>query len=378
MTGKERIKAIFNRQSVDRPGFWLGNPADETKDMYYAHFGIQTAPEYFATGRAELDLALATHSDLMWITPEYDRDAWHHPEGKPIWDVLGGKKRVSLSQPGALAECESVREVEAFDWPNPDYLDFRPTLQKIEAAKATGLAVFGGMWCPFFHLVADLFGMENYFIKMYTHPAVVEAVTEHILHFYLEANKRCFDAMASELDGAFFGNDFGSQQDLLISPAAFKKFVLPSFKKLIDQMKSYGLRVVLHSCGSIVRVIPLLIDAGIDALHPIQAKAAGMEAENLSRQFNGAVIFIGGVDTQELLPFGTPADVRQDVRRLRRLFGEHCIVSPSHEALLPNVSIENVLAMSEEARAIRTSSSEQSASAPDQPPTREPGLSGGL
>ena len=350
MTGNERINAILDHKDVDRTGFWLGNPADETKEIYYTHFGINSEPEHLASGRAELDLALATQSDVMWITPEYDHDAWKHPEAKPIWDVLGGKERVSLSQPGVFADCEDVKEVEAFDWPNPDYLDFSSTLKKVKAAEAEGLAVFGGMWCPFFHLAADFFGMENYFIKMHTNPAVVEAVTERIVNFYLEANARCFDAMAPHLDAAFFGNDFGSQQDLLISPRAFKKFVLPSFKKLIDQMKSYGLKVVLHSCGSIVKVIPLLIDAGTDVLHPIQAKAKGMDAENLTARFNGDVVFMGGVDTQELLPFGAPGEVRQDVQRLKRLFGDHFIVSPSHEALLPNVSIENVIAMSQEVR----------------------------
>ena len=362
MTGKRRIHAILRNEPADRVGFWLGNPADETKTIYYRYFGIRdTLPNISQgehheqtlttkTGYPDLELALALKSDMMWISPELDPVTWKHPENKPMWDVLGGKPRESLSQPGVFAECESVKEVEAFDWPNPDYLDFSTTLANIDDAITEDLAVFGGMWCPFFHVVCDFFGMENYFIKMHTHPAVVEAVTEHIVEFYLEANKRCLDLMASSLDAAFFGNDFGSQRDLLISPRAFKKFVLPYFKKVIDQMKSYGLKAVLHSCGSIVKVIPLLIEVGTDALHPLQARAAGMDAENLARQFKGDLVFIGGVDTQQLLPFGTSEDVRKKVRKLKQVFGEQFIVSPSHEALLPNVSIENTIAMSEEAR----------------------------
>lgn len=363
MTGKERIRAILNHEPADRVGFWLGNPADETKTRYYRHFGIQdTAASQPAgrqseqtlttkTGQADIDLALHGHSDLMWFSPELDPAGWQHPAGTPMWDVLGGQPRRSLSQPGVFADCEDVKAVEAFDWPDPAYLDFSSTLANIEAARRQGLAVFGGLWCPFFHIACDLFGMENYFIKMHTHPAVVEAVTEHIVAFYLAGNKRCLDLMADKLDAAFFGNDFGSQRDLLISPRAFQKFVLPSFKRLIAQMKSYGLKVVLHSCGSIAKVIPSLLEAGMDALHPLQARAAGMEAEHLARQFRGDLIFIGGVDTQDLLPFGTPEEVRREVRRLKNIFGEGFIVSPSHEALLPNVNIENMLAMSEEARA---------------------------
>jgi uroporphyrinogen decarboxylase len=201
------------------------------------------------------------------------------------------------------------------------------------------------MWMPFFHIVAFYLGMENYFIKMHTHPELIEALIEKILDFYLEANRRCLDAMAPKLDAVFFGNDMGSQEDLLISPDAFNRFVLPGYKKIVEQAKSYNLKVILHSCGAISKIIPQIIDAGIDGLHPLQAKAKGMEAEKLAGEYKGKLLFIGGVDTQQLLPNGTPEQVAAEVKRLKELFGERYIVSPSHETLLPNVGIENVLAM---------------------------------
>lgn len=147
----------------------------------------------------------------------------------------------------------------------------------------------------------------------------------------------------------FFGNDFGSQLDLLISPEAFDRFVMPTFVKFTNLAHKYGMKVLLHSCGSIDRVIPRLIDAGVDALHPIQAKARGMDAVHLSQAYGKDLVFVGGVDTQELLPFGTPRQVRDEVRRLRDLFGPNYVVSPSHESILPGVTIENVLAMAEAA-----------------------------
>jgi len=359
MQGKDRIRALLANKPTDRVGFWLGNPADETKLKYYKYFDIKEDNEKELinenidnsvlltkkTGRADLELASKLDCDIMWCSPELDLSSWKHPEGRPMWDVLGGKPRKSLDQPGVFADCEDVQEVEAFKWPDPDYLDFTTTLENIDQASARGMAIFGGMWMPFFHVVGDFFGMDNYFIKMYTHPEVVEAVTERVLNFYLEANKQCLDLMASKLDAQFFGNDLGSQEDLLISPEAFQKFVLPGYKKIIEQAKSYGLKVVLHSCGAISRIIPILLDAGIDGLHPLQAKAKGMEAENLTAKYKGDLLFIGGVDTQELLPFGTPGEVRNEVKRLKKIFGERFVVSPSHEAILPNVGIDNVLAM---------------------------------
>ena len=80
-------------------------------------------------------------------------------------------------------------------------------------------------------------------------------------------------------------------------------------------------------------------------MHPIQAKAKDMDAENLTKHFKNDLVFIGGVDTQDLLPFGTPQQIRDEVKRLKDVFGSKFIVSPSHEALLPNVSLENALAM---------------------------------
>lgn len=365
MNSVERVHAVLTGAPVDRPAFWLGNPADDTKEIYYKYFGIggedKKASESFLrtsqvktnlSGRRDLELNLAAGSDMIWISPELDASTWRHPEGKPLWDFYGGRERTHLTQDGVFADCEDPTDVENFEWPDPDFLDFSETTRNVMEARDAGLAVFGGMWMPFFHIASDFFGMENYFIKMHTHPEVVEAVTERIVSFYLEANRRCLELMAKDLVAGFFGNDFGSQLDVLIAPAMMERFIMPYYQRLIDQIKGYGLKVVVHSCGAIDRIIPRLLEAGIQGLHPLQAKACGMDAESLSKKYRGKVAFIGGVDTQELLPFGTAEDVRREVFRLRRLFGDSFIVSPSHEALLSNVAPEKVVAMSEAARTI--------------------------
>jgi uroporphyrinogen decarboxylase len=105
----------------------------------------------------------------------------------------------------------------------------------------------------------------------------------------------------------------------------------------------------MHSCGSIYRLIPRLIEAGVDVLHPLQALAKTMDAETLTGQYKDKIVFMGGVDTQRLLPYGSPAEVTAEIRRLRNLFGPNYIVSSSHETLLPNIPLENVEAMAEAA-----------------------------
>jgi len=361
MHGRKLVEDTLARKNTGPNPFWIGNPADETKALYGTNLGLSTEEINNAktsgvlhtkiSGKHDIDMALATGSDMVWFTPEIETSSWKHPEGKPMWDTLQGDEIKSLSQPGALADAESVSDIDGFDWPNPEYLCLESTFEKVKTAHEEGLAVFGGMWCPFFHKASDLFGMENYFMKMYDCPEVVLETTERIVDFYLETNKRCLDKMSGLLSAGFFGNDLGSQRSPLISIECFKTFILPYLKKIVAQIKSYGLPVVLHSCGAISELIPFFIDAGIDALHPIQAAAVGMDPNKLQKSFGKDLVFIGGVDTQDLLPFGSVQQVEEKVKELKSIFGPNYIVSPSHEALLPNVGLEKVLAMSRAAKA---------------------------
>lgn len=337
MTNRERFKNIMNHAS-DHSGFWHGNPNPASVEYIYGAFKVAS----------DFELGLKLGSTCRWVMPE-EHHMWKHPDGRPMFDVLGGKKRVSLNQDGVFADCEDIREVEAFDWPDERYVDFSETIREIDRTIASDQAVLSGSWSCFFHNVCDFFGMENYFVKMYTDPGVVEAVTERVADFYLCVNERLFQQAAGKIDLFFFGNDFGSQRDLLISPECFDKFVMPTFVKFTRQAHRHGMKVLLHSCGSIDRVIPRLIDAGVEALHPIQAKAAHMDAISLSKKYGDRLVFVGGVDTQELLPFGTPEQVRDEVRRLRDVFGPNYVVSPSHESIMPGVSAENIQAMAEAA-----------------------------
>ena len=319
-------------EPADRCGLWLGNPYPETWPLLHRHFGT--------SGEEELRLKL--QDDFRWIGPW---SAYKHPEGKPMFDMQ--RKGEAHGAPGVFADCEDVQQVEDFAWPNPDFLDFTEVLQQLRAAGDFYRA--SGFWCSFFHEVAAFFGMENYFVKLYTHPAVVHAVTKHVVGFYLEANTRFFPQAKGLADAFFFGNDFGTQLDLVISPAAFDEFILPYFRQFTDLGHQHGLQVILHSCGAIRRVIPRLIELGVDALHPLQARAANMDAWTLAREFKGKLAFIGGIDTQDLLVHATPEEVKAEVRRVKALLGPRLVVSPSHEALLPNVPPANFRAMAEAA-----------------------------
>ena len=142
---------------------------------------------------------------------------------------------------------------------------------------------------------------------------------------------------------------FGTQLDLICGPAQFDEFIMPWFRRFTEQGHRHGRQVMLHSCGSIFKVIDRLIEARVDCLHPLQARAANMDAATLAKHFKGRIAFLGGIDTQDLLVNATPEEIKTDVRRVKKLLGPCLIVSPSHEAILPNVPPQNVEAMIEAA-----------------------------
>lgn len=332
---REVLRAIIDRREAPRCGFWMGNPHPDTWPILHRYFGTET----------EEELRQKLGDDFRWISPQFLASTYRHPQDRKLFDIRGDKK--SHGQAGPLADCETAADIEKFHWPELEYLDFSETITRLQGAGDFYRA--SGFWCPFFHDVMDLFGMEPYMVKMYTHPGVVHAATERVCRAYLEANDLFYERAGQMIDGFFFGNDFGSQLDLLLSPALFDEFVLPWFRRFTEQGHARGYQVILHSCGSIYRVIGRLVEAGVNCLHPLQAKARNMDADRLAREFGGKIAFMGGVDTQRVLNLGTPAQVRDEVRRIKELLGPHLIVSPSHEAILPDVPPQNVAAMAEAA-----------------------------
>ena len=260
----------------------------------------------------------------------------------------------TLTADGCFAQCEDLEDVEAvnFPWPDPElYIDPEECRRLVDEAPDDKV-VMGMLWACHFQDTCAAFGMQTCLMNMVAEPEMVHYVDDHIVDFYLKALKIFLEATKGKVQAILIGDDVGSQRGLMISPALISEFVIPGAKKLIDLAHSYGVKVVYHSCGSIVEAIPLLIEAGVDVIHPIQALAAGMDPANLKDKFDGKISFCGGVDTQDLLPNGTPEQVAAKVKELRTYFPTGLIVSPSHEGLQPDVPPSNIKALFDEATKI--------------------------
>lgn len=331
ITSREKVKRIFNLKNTSDGAFWTGHPNHNTVPIYAKEWNIEPTEDAIYS---------YLNDDCMWISADW---GYRHPDGLPAIDASYGVHRDTLSAGGCFANAETIADIEAYPWPDVKYCDFSDVYKAIE--RYPDKMVFTGLWSPFFHQVADFFGMENYFINMYEAPELVEAATERIVDYYVAANDKFFSGLGDRADVMFFGNDFGTQRDLFISPENFRRFVLPSMKRLINVGKKYNKKVMLHSCGSIYRVIPDLIDAGVNILHPIQSQAAGMSAAELA-QYKNDIAFVGGIDAQTFLVNATPQEIEDEVNRVRDILGPNIVISPSHEEILPNVPAANMLAMS--------------------------------
>jgi uroporphyrinogen decarboxylase len=248
-----------------------------------------------------------------------------------------------LSHPLARA---GVKEIHEYLWPDPEWIDVSH-VRKDARTWGGQYAILGGDWSPFWHDAIDLFGMETLMIAMYEEPKRVDAVMAHVLDYYLAVSRRIFDAAADVIDIFFFGNDLGSQQGPLVGEGLFRRFILPHIERLVRLGHDYGLKTMMHCCGGVAEFIPLLIDARLDGLHAVQPSCRGMDLATLKYQFGAKILFNGAIDSHYVLIKGTPGLVRQKTREVLDIMkpGGGYVAGASHDSILEETPVENILAM---------------------------------
>jgi uroporphyrinogen-III decarboxylase len=195
---------------------------------------------------------------------------------------------------------------------------------------------------------------DDFLMAHLTHPEWIEDIYARQTEVALENLKLYREAAGDRISAIFMsGTDFGSQRGELISPDLYRRLYLPFHKRMNDWVHANTTwKTFFHCCGSIYHLIPSFIEAGVDILNPVQCSAANMEPERLKREFGDRIVFWGGgVDTQKTLPFGTPDEVRAEVRQRIRTFapGGGYVFNSIHN-IQAKTPVENVLAMYESAR----------------------------
>lgn len=193
--------------------------------------------------------------------------------------------------------------------------------------------------------------MEEWYMSTVMRRDYIWAIFEKQCEIGLENLKRIYERVGDKVSVVYIsGADFGAQNGPFISPKAYRDLYQP-FHKIINNWvhENTSWKTFIHSCGSVVKLIPDFIESGFDALNPVQTSAVGMEAEGLAERFGDRVTFWGGgVDTQQVLPFGTPAEIKAQVRERMRIFGRGggFVFNPIHN-VQAQVPVENLLALYE-------------------------------
>ncbi len=335
MTSNERVKATVARESTDRPASWLGIPERHAIPALLDYFQVENL--------AALKRKLG--DDIWPVDVPYNHPPANHIACAFDFAVGTDYAERTLTSPGWFENKTDPACVKDFPWPDPaEHMSIEACRRMIDSVPE-GFVKLGVLWSAHFQDACSAFGMQNALITMLTEPEMFQAVIDRITEFYLQANEIFYQAAAGEVEMVLIGNDFGSQQALMVDPDSLRRFVFPGTKKLIDQAHAHGIKVMHHSCGAIREIIPDLIALGVDVIHPIQALATGMDPQGLHDDFAGQVCFCGGVDAQNLLVNGTPEQVQAKVHELCELFPTGLIISPSHEAILPDIPPANIEAL---------------------------------
>jgi uroporphyrinogen decarboxylase len=377
-TPRERLRTALSRREPDRLPFDLGSTqvtsiAAAAQRRLRAHLGLPASAGRPSDRIQQLDHVepdlletLAVDTRGLWpLTtrngPVEETDDGAHRSHVDEWGLTyriprEGALWYDLAASPLAGGRLTHQRIDAHRWPRGDDPRLVAGLREEALAhRAAGHAVvLKSLSAGLFEMAQRLRGMEAFLMDLVESPAEAERLLDRALEVKLDYWRCALAAVGDLVDVVAEGDDYGTQQSMLVSPATFRSVFKPRLAALVGAMRKGApdAFVFFHSCGSVRKILPDFIEIGVDALNPVQTTAAGMEPVALKRDFGRDVAFWGGgVDTQGVLPRGTPAEVRADVRRhVDALAPGGGFVFCTVHNVQADVPPENVLAMVEEMR----------------------------
>lgn len=343
MNARERILAVLDHKKPDRipTDIWC---TPEVRQKLIAHLGKDWRSALHIDGIASIE-AKYIGPALPSVPPDERINYWHMRHRK--MDYGTGSYDEQYFYP--LADAKSIDDLATYAWPRADWFDYSRMAEQARQQRQTHVVMCGYM-APFYYH-NQLRGLEQSLMDPHDDPAFTHHLLHRISDFFLAFHRRQFQAAEGLIDLCQVTDDYGMQTGPMISLDIFREFYRPHLQRMIGLCREFGIRVFHHDDGAIRRFIPDLIEMGISILNPIQSICPGMEMKALKRDFGDKLCFHGGIDNQQVLPFGTPEQVRQAVRDAIDALasdGTGYILAPCH-AIQAVTPVENILAMYDEA-----------------------------
>jgi uroporphyrinogen decarboxylase len=347
VTSKERVLAAVNHRESDR----IPITFDAEKEVYAAlqeHFGARSKEELFDR----------LNVDTWMVGPRSPEDQPKREKGSSMWGYRtkttaysGGTYDELVYSP--LAGKHELSDIRNHPWPGADALTF--THCPAEAAAHADRAIIGCFTWGAYFIATFVRGMEDLMMDFALRPEYAECLIRTISERTLAYVENLVETGGDGIDIVYMADDYCSQLAPMFSPATFKQLVVPYLRATADRVHARNKKLLLHCCGAVRPLLPMILDAGVDMLEPIQIRAAGMDPAELKKEFGKRLCFYGGVDLQQILSRGTPQEVSNEVKRLIDILGEDggYILGPGHTYIQVDSPLENVLAMYETAASYR-------------------------
>lgn len=332
MTKREIVKTVLRHEETDVVPYNLG----------FTRASARKLSEYFGTD--DLDEKVGNYIATVVAKPP---DAWQEVEPGYWQDEFGVVWDRTVDVDIGMPRTYILQDMQLDSYELPDPLDPRryshlPLECKQQKDRfilcAFGFALFERAW--------SLRGMEQLLMDMIQDPGYVDALLDRILEYNLSIID---EVIKYDIDAIQFGDDWGQQRGLIMGPKLWRRFIKPRVAKMYKRLKEAGKSVFIHSCGDVKEIFDDIIEIGVDAFRPFQPEV--MDVYEMKAKYGDRMTFYGGISTQVTLPFGTPEQVRSEIRMLRSKLS--CqggyILAPAH-AVPGDVPIENLLALIDEVR----------------------------
>jgi uroporphyrinogen decarboxylase len=372
LTSRERVLAAIHHEQPDRVPLIIGvSNATGIKMKPYKGIknivGVQAQDNYIydwpelGTAAIDEETMRRLHSDVRGVLdlePEDIRK--RNRERDPHSDYIDswGSGQTEISEDDwfpsvhPLPDARTTDDLDSYKgWPDmgdPTRIaHVRDRAKRL--AEENQYAILATPWLLFpFERAYAMQGMETFLLNMARDPDFARALMEKIAVYCKQLMGRFLEELGDNVDIIKIGDDLGTQESLMISPKMYREILKPIHADFISYIKDRtNAKILFHSDGDVAPLIDDFIEIGVDILNPIQTSAGSMsDLSTLKKRYGNNIVFCGGIDTHRILPYGSPADVRQEVRRVIDILGPGggCMIGAVH-TVMNNVPPENVLAM---------------------------------
>lgn len=372
MTHRERFLCAISHQEPDRVPMDLGAHSDSSihilaYERLKDYMGIKIDRTPPLVSRIMQDVMVddevldGLDIDVRGVFPGRRDNSREQDSDGGVWIDAWGVKRVKpegsyyydITPEAPLGGEITISDIVNYPWPDPDDPGItRGLQQQIDHWKATtDCALVARVPAPFIHQSQYMRGFEDWYMDLAADPKLAAALFDAILEERMAEASNILDVIGPHVDVVMTGDDIGTQNGLQCSPRTYRQLFKPRQKKFFDLVHSKTpAKMLLHTCGSVYAIIEDFIEIGVDILNPIQRRALDMDPGRLKAEFGDRLVFWGGVDIQEVMPFGSTDDVKAEIKYLFETLGANggWVLSCAHN-ILPEVPPENIVTLYREA-----------------------------